>query len=158
MTYTGGAANKKLRFADEPDQQQQQQQTRQQQQQQQQQQQPQQQQQQQLQHLQRTQQQQQPQPTQQKRPINSWQGVAVQIQNGLKADASLPPGTRWPCMKLFLTGVCGMGSCKSCPSGNGHGDQVARTASVARLREVLKASAISPELAKEVAGGEKERA
>ena len=84
--------------------------------------------------------------------------MAIQIQNGVKADSSLASGTRWPCMKLFLTGACGNPSCKSCSKGNGRGDQVARAASAARLGEVLKANPISAELAKDVAGGEKERA
>ena len=65
-------------------------------------------------------------------------------------------------MKLFLTGQCDMGTgCKTCSNVNGlkgRGNQLARSAAAKRLGVVLKANSLSPELAKQIADGEKERA
>ena len=101
------------------------------------------------------------QPQQQREPLTSWTGVAKQIQGGLRGDESLR-GHAWPCMKLFLTGQCGIGAaCKACSKDDGlkgRGDRLTRAAAAKRLGEVMKATPISPDLAKDIASGEKERA
>ena len=65
-------------------------------------------------------------------------------------------------MKLFLTGQCGIGAaCKACTKDDGlkgRGDRLTRAAAAKRLGEVMKATPISPDLAKDIASGEKERA
>ena len=99
---------------------------------------------------------------QQQEPIRSWTGLAKQIQSGLREQSESLRGESWPCMKLFLTGQCDMGTgCKTCSNVNGlkgRGSQPARVAAAKRLGVVLKANPLSPDLAKQVADGEKARA
>ena len=99
---------------------------------------------------------------QQQEPLRSWTGLAKQIQGGLREQSESLRGESWPCMKLFLTGQCDMGTgCKTCSNVNGlkgRGTQLARAAAAKRLGVVLKANSLSPELAKQIADGEKERA
>jgi len=144
---------KRLRFADLGDQPREQRQQQQQGQQQQQQQQ---------------QQQRQPQLTQRQQPqaqdslqpdaLTRWQGVAKKVAEGLKSDSSLQ-GKSWPCLKLYLTGECGEAGCKNCTKNGlqGRGDPSARAAALKRLGLVMKSSALSPELAKEIGNGEAQR-
>ena len=90
-------------------------------------------------------------------PITRWGGIAKQVQAGLRSDDAVK-SMRWPCMKLFLTGNCDLKDCRGCSSGQGRGDPQARAAAAKRLGLVLRNSSISPDLAKQIADGEKARA
>ena len=89
--------------------------------------------------------------------ITRWGGIAKQILGALRSDDTVK-SSRWPCMKLFLTGECGLKDCRGCSSGQGRGDPQARAAAAKRLGLVLRNSSISPDLAKQIADGEKARA
>lgn len=91
-----------------------------------------------------------------------WEGVAKLMQEAIKADSSLARSARWPCMRLFLIGKCdahGSHACKSCKAGSPcRGDDDVRACASKRLAELIRKGTMSPDLASEIAKGERARA
>ena len=91
-----------------------------------------------------------------------WEGVAKLLQEAIKADGSFARTARWPCMRLFLIGKCdahGSHTCKTCKAGlPGRGDDDVRACASKRLAELIRKGTMSPELASEIANGERARA
>ena len=88
-----------------------------------------------------------------------WGGVAQELQKAIKADGSLDHRAQWPCMRLYLTGKCAAPDCKACNKPDkGRGDADVRACASKRLAEMVKKGAISPDLASEIANGERARA